>query len=67
MQHTAKRPFPASEPERASIRALKTWLLSTPGESPFDDQLSRLRVADAIARVARVADRADVPGEPKER
>lgn len=47
-----RRAFPASERERASIRALKNWLLATPGESPFEDQIVRLRVAAAIARVS---------------
>jgi hypothetical protein len=53
-----RRLFPASEPERASIRALKNWLLSTPGESPFDDQIVKLRVAAAIASLA------SAPGKP---
>ncbi len=52
MQDDARPPFRASEPERASIRALKNWLLSMPAESPFADQINRLRVADDIARVS---------------
>jgi hypothetical protein len=52
MKDGPRQPFPASEPERASIRALKNWLFSTPGESPFEDQINRLRIADAIARVS---------------
>jgi hypothetical protein len=47
--------FPASEAERASIRALKNWLLATPGESPFADQIVRLRLAAAIATVSSAA------------
>ena len=46
------RPIPASAAERASIRALKNWLLAGPGESPLQDQIVRLRIADAIARFA---------------
>ena len=46
------RPIPASPAERASIRALKNWLLAGPGESPLQDQIVRLRIADAIARLA---------------
>jgi hypothetical protein len=46
------RTIPASATERASIRALKHWLLSGPGESPLQDQIVRLRIADAIARFA---------------
>jgi hypothetical protein len=59
MPHDAasRRAFPASEPERASIRALKNWLLATPGESPFDDQIVRLRVAAAIADVSTALDK----------
>ena len=54
MQHgrAKPRPFPASEPERASIRALKNWLLSAPAESPFEDQIVRLRIAAAIANLS---------------
>jgi hypothetical protein len=52
MQDGPKQSFPASEPERASIRALKNWLLAAPGESAFDDQFNRLRIADAIARIS---------------
>jgi hypothetical protein len=44
--------FPASAAERSSIRALKHWLLAAPGESPLQDQIVRLRIADAIARFA---------------
>jgi hypothetical protein len=57
MRHsTPKRgTFPASESERASIRALKNWLLATPGESPFADQIVRLRIAAAIAAVSSAA------------
>lgn len=44
--------FPASEPERAAIRALKNWLLARPAENPFADQIVRLRIADAIARLS---------------
>jgi hypothetical protein len=44
--------FPASTAERASIRALKHWLLAMPGESLLQDQIVRLRIADAIARLA---------------
>jgi hypothetical protein len=50
-----RKAFPASEAERASIRALKNWLLATPGESPFEDQLVRLRIAAAIASVSSAA------------
>lgn len=46
------RPIPASAAERASIRALKNWLLAGPCESPLQDQIVRLRIADAIARFA---------------
>ena len=56
MLHDPRAPVPASEPERASIRALKNWLLSMPGESAFDDQINRLRIADAIARVSAAPD-----------
>jgi hypothetical protein len=44
--------FPASERERASIRALKNWLLAAPADSPFDDQIVRLRIAAAIAAIS---------------
>jgi hypothetical protein len=44
--------FPAGEMERASIRALKNWLLAVPGESPFAEQIVRLRIAAAIAAVS---------------
>lgn len=47
-----KQAFPASEVERASIRALKNWLLSMPGEPPFADPRVRLRVAATIATVS---------------
>jgi hypothetical protein len=47
--------FPASERERASIRALKNWLLSAPADSPFDDQIVRLRIAAAIAAISSSA------------
>jgi hypothetical protein len=47
--------FPASERERASIRALKNWLLAAPADSPFDDQIVRLRIAAAIAAVSSAA------------
>lgn len=57
MENGPRQPFPASEPERASIRALKNWLLSTPGESAFEDQISRLRIADAIARISAELER----------
>lgn len=50
-----RRTFQASESERASIRALKNWLLATPGESPFDDQIVRLRIAAAIASLSSTA------------
>ena len=50
-----RRAFQASESERASIRALKNWLLATPGESPFDDQIVRLRIAAAIASLSSTA------------
>ena len=56
-----RRRFPASEPERASIRALKNWLLSTPCENPFDDQIVRLRISAAIASVSTALDN---PGRP---
>lgn len=46
------QPIPASPAERASIRALKKWLLAEPGESALQDQIVRLRIADAIARFA---------------
>jgi hypothetical protein len=67
-----RKPLPASEPERASIRALKNWLLSMPGESAFDDQINRLRIADAIARVSSAPDgpagsamgKVDTPANP---
>ena len=52
-----RRPaFPASEPERAAIRALKHWLLASPCESPFADQIVRLRVAAEIARLSEALD-----------
>lgn len=51
-RNDVRRTIPASATERASIRALKHWLLSGPGESPLQDQLVRLRIADAIARFA---------------
>lgn len=44
--------FPADDAERASIRALKNWLLASPGENPLDDQIVRLRLAAAIARLS---------------
>jgi hypothetical protein len=44
--------FPASERERASIRALKNWLFAAPVDSPFDDQIVRLRIAAAIAAIS---------------
>jgi hypothetical protein len=47
--------FPASERERASIRALKNWLLAAPAENPFDDQIVRLRIASAIAAISSSA------------
>lgn len=50
-----RKAFPASEAERASIRALKNWLLAGPAESPFEDQLVRLRIAAAIASVSAAA------------
>ena len=50
-----RRTFPASEAERASIRALKNWLLAAPAESPFEDQIVRLRIAAAIATVSSAA------------
>jgi hypothetical protein len=50
-----RRVFPASEAERASIRALKNWLLAAPADSPFDDQIVRLRIAAAIATVSSAA------------
>ena len=65
MQDGPRPPFPASEPERASIRALKNWLLAMPGESAFEDQLNRLRVADAIARVSAGPDHPGHRVEPK--
>ena len=54
MKKRSKAPMahPASAAERASIRALKHWLLAIPGESPLQDQIVRLRIADAIARFA---------------
>jgi hypothetical protein len=57
MQHATqnRKAFPASERERASIRALKNWLLAAPGESPFDDQIVRLRIAAAIATLSSAA------------
>ena len=48
----ARTAYPASATERASIRALKHWLLAAPSESPLQDQIVRLRIADAIARFA---------------
>ncbi len=56
-----RKTFPASEAERASIRALKNWLLATPGESPFEDQLVRLRIAAAIASVSSAANESRAP------
>ena len=50
-----RKVFPASGPERAAIRALKNWLLAAPGESAFDDQIVRLRIAAAIAAVSSSA------------
>ncbi len=50
-----RRSFPASDAERASIRALKNWLLAAPADSAFDDQIVRLRIAAAIATIARRA------------
>lgn len=47
--------FPASETERASIRALKNWLLTMPPEDPFADQIVELRIAAAIATVSAEA------------
>lgn len=47
-----RRTFPASDAERASIRALKNWLLAAPADSAFDDQIVRLRIAAAIATIA---------------
>jgi hypothetical protein len=47
--------FPASETERASIRALKNWLLTMPPENPFADQIVELRIAAAIATVSAEA------------
>jgi hypothetical protein len=47
--------FPASETERASIRALKNWLLTMPPENPFADQIVELRIAAAIATVSSEA------------
>jgi hypothetical protein len=47
-----RKTFPASEAERASIRALKNWLLAAPAESALDDQIVRLRIAAAIATVS---------------
>jgi hypothetical protein len=57
MQHATqkRKAFQASEAERASIRALKNWLLAAPGESPFDDQIVRLRIAAAIATLSSAA------------
>ncbi|MGE3992641.1 hypothetical protein [Pseudorhodoplanes sp.] len=52
MRDTGRKAFPASEQERASIRALKNWLLSMPGQSAFDDQIIRLRIASVIATLA---------------
>lgn len=60
-----RRTFPASEPERASIRALKNWLLATPGESAFEDHIVRLRVAAAIANVSTALDKAPKPAVSK--
>ena len=48
----ARTAYPASPAERASIRALKHWLLAMPVENPLQDQIVRLRIADAIARFA---------------
>ncbi|MFZ5691593.1 MAG: hypothetical protein ACOY5F_10085 [Pseudomonadota bacterium] len=53
--------FPASERERASIRALKNWLLAAPADSPFDDQIVRLRIAAAIASISADALEAKTP------
>lgn len=50
-----RRTFPASETERASIRALKNWLLAAPADSPFEDQIVRLRIAAAIAAISSAA------------
>lgn len=55
MPTPARSAFPASQAERASIRALKNWLLAAPPESPFEDQIVRLRIAAAIAAVSSAA------------
>jgi hypothetical protein len=55
-----RKSFPASEAERASIRALKNWLLAAPAENPFDDQIVRLRIAAAIATVSSAATEAQM-------
>lgn len=52
-----RQAFPASDAERAAIRALKNWLLSMPGEAPFADPIVRLRVAAAIATVSEALDK----------
>ena len=50
-----QQPIKASATERASIRALKNWLLSAPQDNPLQDQIVRLRLADAIANLSRGA------------
>jgi hypothetical protein len=57
MPHATRKrtAFPASETERASIRALKNWLLAAPADSPFEDQIVRLRIAAAIANISSAA------------
>lgn len=54
-----KQAFPASEAERAAIRALKNWLLSMPGEAPFEDPIVRLRIASAIATMSEGLNKPD--------
>lgn len=51
-RNDVRKPIPASATERASIRALKHWLLAVPGDNPLEDQIVRLRIADAIASFA---------------
>jgi hypothetical protein len=54
-----RKTFPASEAERASIRALKNWLLAAPAESAFEDQITRLRISAAIASLSTAAHEPD--------
>jgi hypothetical protein len=48
----ASKRFRASDAEKASIRALKNWLLAAPPENPMDDQIVRQRLSAAIATLS---------------